>query len=350
MTEPIERWTEAAAAPAFWAACAAAAAATWALARLAPRLGLVDGARPRDAARKLQPRPVPPVGGLAVLVGLAAGGLLWTGGGAASFVGTWPAPGYCACALAAAFLVGLVDDWLADGLDPAAKLAGQCAAGLPLGLGAWAAQPELSALEGAGLLAASALASAVAQNAVNTFDNADGAAAGLGILGLVGPAPAAAGALLGFLPFNLDRAPRRPPEPAPPGPRERAAPSSYLGDSGSHLLGMLILITPAAWPALWLPLLDLARVALARTRDGQAPWIGDRRHLAHRLERRGLDRARTLVVLLVLSAPAVGLGLVAHARGNAWYALVGGALTAAVYALALVATRGTRSSTLPSSA
>jgi UDP-N-acetylmuramyl pentapeptide phosphotransferase/UDP-N-acetylglucosamine-1-phosphate transferase len=162
-----------------------------------------------------------------------------------------------------------------------------------------------------------------AANAWNTFDNADGVATGLGAIGLASGGAAGAGAALGFLPWNLARprsapgaaAPPRPPSvgstgaecagrtpiPAPPEGR-RQAPVAYLGDSGSHLLGMLLLLTPGAWPVFLLPAADLARLSVVRLRRGRAPWQGDRRHLAHRLEKAGLGRLGVLAVLLGLGA------------------------------------------------
>ena len=95
-----------------------------------------------------------------------------------------------------------------------------------------------------------ALGAVVATNAVNTFDNADGAAGMLVALAALASDPIAAAALVPFLVLNLWRR----------GDGEVAA---YLGDSGSHLLGLWVLITPAAWPVLVLP---LARPGAARRR------------------------------------------------------------------------------------
>jgi len=53
--------------------------------------------------------------------------------------------------------------------------------------------------------------------------------------------------------------------------------------------------------ALWvlvLPLLDLGRLCVRRVRQGRRPWDGDRLHLAHELERRGLGVLAVLGVLL----------------------------------------------------
>ena len=57
-------------------------------------------------------------------------------------------------------------------------------------------------------------------------------------IGLVAASPIAACALGGFLCWNVGSS------------RRRRGPVAYLGDSGSHALGMLLFAVPAAWPAL----------------------------------------------------------------------------------------------------
>lgn len=286
--------------PALWAGFATALVATPLLARLARKRGWLD--RPEEAGhRKLQGRPVPPVGGAAVLLGLCAAwlALRGTGGHWDPFVAAWIHPLAGAAALLLAFLAGAIDDRVPGGLAPARKLALQAAAALPVALSVLLhgspAAPEASLL----LALAALVGGVVAQNAFNTFDNADGATTSLGICALAFTAPVLAGALLGFLPFNLNARRRG---------GAQAAPTAYLGDSGSHLLGMLVLIVPAAWPAFALPLLDLARVSLRRLAAGSRPWIGDRRHLAHRLAAAGLGRSGVPAVLALVALPAIVLG------------------------------------------
>lgn len=298
-------------------AALAAAAATALFARAAAGAGLLDRAPgAAEAARKLQARPVPQVGGLALLAGALAGWLV-AGTGAAPF----GAAG--AAALVLAFAVGLADDLLPRGIPPLAKLAGQLASALPVSL-------TVGARSGWGAGLAVLLAAPVAMNALNTFDNADGAAASLGVAALAMPLPLGAAALLGFLPFNANGRAHGP---------GRAAPSAYLGDAGSHLLGMAILLAPPAWPALALPLLDLGRCAALRLRAGQAPWTGDRRHLAHRLQERGLGTAGVVIVLLAVALPSLLAADAAVATRSleplAW-GLVG---TAALFAAAVVGSR-----------
>ncbi|MEM7308622.1 MAG: hypothetical protein AAF682_18205 [Planctomycetota bacterium] len=300
-----------------------AALATPLLAALARRGGLLDRAAGALAGRKLQARPVPPVGGAAVLLGLGAvWGLLRAAGGHWDpGIAAWIHPAAGACALAFAFGVGLLDDARRGGLRPAAKLALQALAGAPaaasLALHLLAADP--GAPERALLLALALLAGAVvAQNAFNTFDNADGATTGLGALALAFHVPVLAGPLLGFLPWNLNARRRE---------GAGATPTAYLGDAGSHLLGMLILLVPAAWPALALPLFDLARLAVRRVRVGSRPWVGDRRHLAHRLAHLGLGRVSVCALLALVALPSV-----------AWPSAAGFAVTAALFAAAVAAT------------
>ncbi len=313
-------------------------AACWLLARLAPRLGLLDAG---DGGRKRQQQPLPLIGGIAVflttvaawlsgvvpeagLVELVARGvpnpMCWTGGEVPFVPPPWIGPG-----LVGALLVGLVDDLRPGGLRPMTKLMGQALVGFLL---AWPLLTSGHIWIGSALVAGTI----VALNAFNTFDNADGAASTLALIALAPVLPVASAAIAGFLPFNLRRADGR----AWLLPR---LPRAILGDAGSHLLGMLVLLTPVAWPALALPLLDLARVCIERLRAGARPWVGDRRHLAHRLERLGAPSIAVVAVLLLVAAPSI---LMVHAAGGVFsleLALLGVAISAALFALATVLTR-----------
>jgi len=308
----------------------AALAAGLALARWAPAVGWSDGPGP-PGGRKRQAAAVPAVGGAAILVGLAVGWLLFDAGGRlpaaltpgrglGRLVAPWLGSGatlFPLGACAVAFLVGLVDDLLPGGLRPRGKLLGQGLAGAVLGapLLVSASVPTSAAVT---VLLACIAGAVAAANLVNTFDNADGAAGSLGLLGLAPANALLAAPVAAFLALNLSRrAARR-------GPR---TPRCYLGDAGSHLLGMLILMTPAAWPVLLVPALDLARLCRLRLRSGRAPWDADRRHLAHRLEARGVPRLGVPLLLAALAAP----GLAGAWVGGAW-ALAGVAATAASFA------------------
>jgi UDP-N-acetylmuramyl pentapeptide phosphotransferase/UDP-N-acetylglucosamine-1-phosphate transferase len=290
------------------------------LAAAARRAGWVDRADGALAARKLQGHAVPAVGGGAILVGLAAAWIAAHRGadaGALAALAPWVDARAAAAALVLAFAAGAWDDRAPGGLRPRTKLALQLAAGLPVAA-ALAAQRLDAPAAALALALAFLAAAAAAQNAVNTFDNADGAATGLGALAFGLHAPALAGPLLGFLPWNLNA--RR-------SAGARATPTAYLGDAGSHLIGMLLVLVPAAWPALALPALDLARLAVRRARVGSRPWIGDRRHLAHRLAHAGLGRPAVCAALAAIALPAL-----------AWPGAVGLGATAAAFALAVALT------------
>jgi len=288
--------------------------ATALLARLAPRLGWTDAPRGDDAARKRQGRAVPAVGGLALSLALLPGGSLLE----ASTLGwgAWlPGPGVRALVLAAVVAVGALDD--RRPLAPGPKSLAQLVALAPLAL--------TSAQPGAGL--ALVVLGFLALNVLNTFDNADGAAALLCALGFAPVCAPVSAALLGFLPFNLDA--------ARAANRASRAPTAYLGDAGAFLLATLVLWRPEAAGILWLPFLDLARLSCVRWREGSRPWLGDRRHLAHRLEARGVSRPGTALLLAAIALP--GLLAVPAACATARPALLalGLGLTALLFALAL---------------
>lgn len=155
-------------------------------------------------------------------------------------------------------------------------------------------------------------------NAFNFMDNMNGLCGGLGAIGAFyfGLAAATAavpqylvaliafltcGALAGFLPHNFPRA------------------RSFLGDSGSHLVGYLLAVlailphfytrrNPHAAAVLTpllilaVPLGDLISVVIIRTRMGKPFYIGDNNHLSHRLVRLGFSRARAVLMIWLLAA------------------------------------------------
>jgi UDP-GlcNAc:undecaprenyl-phosphate GlcNAc-1-phosphate transferase len=279
----------------------AAAGSAWAFSRW--RSLSDDGSLERE--RKEQARPVPLALGPALAVGVLVA-CAWDHEWATPF-GVVAASGLLP-GLAAAFAVGLLDDLLPRGLSPLVKFLGQCAAAALL---AWGSGLPAGS---ASLLGALALAGA---NLSNTFDNADGAcllAPGGACLLSAHPAGAAVAALL---PFNLARGGAR----------------AYLGDSGSHLLGFLACcLHPWAWLGLALPAIDLCVVSGARLAAGAPPWRGDRRHLAHRLQRAGLGRAAVAAWL-----GAAGLLPWCAALGAEWTGLqpAAGAVAGACASLAL---------------
>lgn len=241
--------------------------------------------------RKPDVRPIPVVGGAAILIGVAAAALFGHG----SLAGmAWPG-------LLAAFGLGLLDDLLPRGLGPAQKLAGQLLVGLLVAFVPGDAFGEVSGLHALGL----GIFAVVAMNLVNTFDHADGAAGLLGAFGLWTSAPVLAAATAGYLPSNTVL---RGPEGS--GGHRYGPPRAMLGDSGSHLLGVAMATSAAAPWLLVVPAIDLIRVVLRRREEGRPAWVGDRTHLAHRLQVVGLGPVAVAGVVAVILAPAaVGAGL-----------------------------------------
>ena len=161
-------------------------------------------------------------------------------------------------------------------------------------------------------------------NAFNFMDNMNGLCSGLGAIGAfyfgliaaTAPIPQylvalvaflTCGALMGFLPHNFPRA------------------KSFLGDSGSHLVGYLLavlailphfytsknphplaVLTPLL--VLAVPLGDLVWVVVLRWRMGKPFYVGDTNHLSHRLVQSGLDRTRAVLMIWLL---AIVLGALA---------------------------------------
>lgn len=191
-------------------------------------------------------------------------------------------------------MLGLFDDMKV--LPPGLKLVGQLLAALVLTKSGISIQLEF--LPEALRYLATVLWLVTVTNAVNIIDVADGLATGVGAiaalaLGLVALqngdplvaicAAALAGSLVGFLRFNL-----------PPA-------RIYLGDAGSLFVGFMVAalsmigaytrhsIAGVAAPVaiLFIPILEIALVSLARVARGKAPWRGSGDHFALRLQQRG---------------------------------------------------------------
>lgn len=283
---------------------AAAFVATRALAQLALRYGWIDRRDGIEAARKPREAPVPPVGGVAIvlcasLASLLSAGLAfqgWTSAVEWTRSVPWPA-------FVAALALGAWDD--RQGLEPLPKVLGQT------GVAALLAMEIM--LKGGDGVAAGVLACAVlvAINVLNTWDHADGFAGSCAAIGLWGSVPGAA--CLGFLPWNTVLRRRRGGE---------SVPWAYLGDGGSHALGVLFAAHPAAWPVLVVPLADLARVVVLRIAAGQGPWVGDRRHLGQRLERAGWAPSAGAAAAATCVLPAAWMGAGGALIGVALYLLL----------------------------
>lgn len=333
---------------AFLVAALISFAATPPVARLARRLGVMHHPRDRD----LHDRPVPGLGGLAILAAAVVAALVFL---------PWNAQtrGIVGGSLAIAF-VGGVDDWRPNGLHPAVKLAGQfAAAAIPVASGVWVENVTLPFVDPLDLHDWGKLLTLVGMvaviNVVNFTDGADGLAAGVctiaaatfAVIALSLDRPFAAilaaltaGAAVGFLWHNFHPA------------------SIFMGDAGSNLLGLLLacvaiegVLKTAAVVALFFPLLILAVPALdatfvvaKRIKYGRPVYSADRWHFHHRFANIGFSQRRTVLYLygwtVSLAALALAMRFVPYSDDNGtlnpgWALVIAGfglvALAASVY-------------------
>jgi UDP-GlcNAc:undecaprenyl-phosphate GlcNAc-1-phosphate transferase len=229
-------------------------------------------------------------------------------------------------------LVGVLDDVLGNRFPVAAKLAGQVLAALVLVVGGI----RTDFLVYAPLNVAVTLLWVVGiTNAFNLLDNMDGLSAGVAFVAssvllvnawLLGEffialvLVAFMGSLLGFLVFNWYPA------------------SIFLGDGGSLFIGFVLASLtllqryvshasstyfPVLMPVLVLalPILDTATVTFIRIREGRPIYVGDSRHLSHRLVSLGM-RPPLAVVTIYLTALGIGLGAVGLAHADLVHALL----------------------------
>ncbi len=289
--------------------------------RVCQRLGLVDD----PGHRKIHAAPIPLAGGFAVLTGMVVPLLI----GAAAV--HWNLPNLhqahgllehglsrrgieLIAIIAGAFgivLTGAFDDKYE--LRPAVKFGGQFLAAALVAV----ANVRITLFVHSAIFsyAITILWILTVINAFNFMDNMNGLCAGLGaisawffalIAGMDGQylvtiiALLTCGALLGFLPYNFPQA------------------SSFLGDTGSHLVGYLLAvmaILPHFYTAqnphplavliplliLVVPLGDLAWVVVLRWRIGQPFYQGDNNHLSHRLVRRGWSKQNAVLLIWLLA-------------------------------------------------
>ncbi len=314
--------------------------------RLAWRLGIVDHP---DNHRKLHSRPIPLCGGMAILAAFTMAvlvqPLLWNESQADLLWNPWFV-GSLLVAMYVITILGLVDDRFE--LRGRQKLLGQFAATLILmasglvieriALFSWTIELGPLALPFTAFWLLGAI------NALNLLDGMDGLATSVGAIlsvAIAGMAlltdhyadamlaAAIAGALLGFLFYNF-----------PPA-------SAFLGDAGSMLIGLVLgalaircslkgpaTITLAAPAAIWaIPILDVSMAILRRKLTGRSLYIGDRGHLHHSLQRRGMSTATTVLVigaLCTITAVAAVAGVYVKHEGVAI-----GTVAAVVAALAL---------------
>ena len=305
--------------------------------------GLISLRLPGPIAQPVRDRwhkkSTPVTGGFALLLGL----LFALAAGAATGNAP-PSVAYIAVGATAAFTIGFLDDKRSIG--PRAKFVGQIAVAAGT---ATAIHPHWLPIAASIPLATFVLVAAM--NSFNFLDNIDGLAAGIagvaaGALALTtlfagGQAPrllgcAAAGACLGFLPLNY-----RPHRPA----------RLFMGDSGSHLLGLVVAasalvaspggaggVAAAVVPALLilaLPIIDTSLVIVVRLAERRPIWQGGRDHISHRLVYIGLSEREAVGALLALAASCAGVAIVVTAAHNP---LVTGAAVGLVFALLVALT------------
>jgi UDP-GlcNAc:undecaprenyl-phosphate GlcNAc-1-phosphate transferase len=221
---------------------------------------------------------------------------------------------------AVAFAVGLLDDVLGPRFGPGFKLAGQVLAAVILVAGG--IRTDFLVYEWLNAVV-SVLWVVGITNAFNLLDNMDGLSAGVAFVAslvllvnawLLGELfislflVAFMGALLGFLRSNWHPA------------------SIFLGDCGAlHIGFVLAALTllqryvshasstyfPVLMPVLVLalPILDTATVVVIRLKEGRPIYVGDSRHLSHRLVSIGM-RPPLAVFTILLLALGIGLGAI----------------------------------------
>jgi UDP-GlcNAc:undecaprenyl-phosphate/decaprenyl-phosphate GlcNAc-1-phosphate transferase len=278
---------------------------------LARRVGAID--HPRE--RSLHEEPTPKLGGAAILVGVVVAGLLWLpwDGETRAILGG-------AVAIAA---VGVIDDIFE--LHPAPKLLGQVAAAvIPVAAGVRvdvATIPFIGSVDlGWVAYPATVLGIVAVVNVINFIDGVDGLAAGVCTISALTFAVIAlsldrnaagvlaaltAGGALGFLRHGF-----------PPA-------SSFMGDTGSNLLGYLLAtavvqgalktnaVVALAFPlaVLAVPILDTTFVVAKRIKYRQPIYQADRWHFHHRMANIGFSQRRTLVYLYGWTLIMAGLAL-----------------------------------------
>jgi UDP-GlcNAc:undecaprenyl-phosphate/decaprenyl-phosphate GlcNAc-1-phosphate transferase len=293
---------------------------------MARLLGAVDA----PGGRRLNRRPIPRLGGVALFLGIFVPAL--------AFLPLGRETRGLLLGGAVAVTVGAIDDF--RGLRWFEKLGGQVvAASIPTGFGIWVDRftfPFLGvhALPGWLGVPLTVLWIVAIMNMVNFLDGLDGLAAGVAaiagatfaVIALSLAKPDAAilsaivfGASVGFLRHNFYPA------------------RIFMGDSGALLLGFVLaavsvqgLLKTAATVALFFPLLVLAVpivdttfVVARRLKHGEKVFEGDQAHLHHRFLRRGFSQSRAVVTIWTwcasLAAAALGTRFIPFRAHGVWH-------------------------------
>src|SRR5262245_31395049 len=138
----------------------------------------------------------------------------------------------------------------------------------------------------------------------------------------------------------------------------------FMGDGGSQLLGFImgvlaILLTDSTRgpfsPALslfllGLPFLDTLGVSAQRLAEGRSPFIGDRKHIHHKLLTIGLSHYESVTVIYALQAGMVGLAYLLRWQSDTLIVLLYLILAGVVLSLFIAAGHGLISKPPPESA
>jgi UDP-GlcNAc:undecaprenyl-phosphate GlcNAc-1-phosphate transferase len=272
-----------------------------------------------DQGRKLHGRPIPRVGGIAILIGYGVSFFVFGADLDQRVENELSLVWKLLPATLLVFSVGLIDDFL--GLKPWQKLIGQFMAAV---LAYWAGVRVFGVagyvMENPWSFPITIGWLLVCTNAFNLLDGLDGLAAGVGFFatltifvaallhgntGLTFATLPLAGALLGFLCFNFNPA------------------TIFLGDGGSLLIGFLLGCFGAVWSqksvtllgmtapliALSIPLLDVMLCVVRRFLRNKPIFAADRGHIHHRLLDRGLTPRRAVLAIYAASGIAAALAL-----------------------------------------
>ncbi len=277
---------------------------------LASRIGFVN----EPGRLKVHARPIPYLGGVAVLLALVG-----------PVGATRPS---LLVPLVLAALLGLADD--ATDVPPVARIGAEVVIGLAA---AWVVAPH-----NVGYAALAVVVVVVLVNAVNFLDGLDGLASSVAAFGALGSfvvlsgwsetlAITLVGALVGFLVWN-----------APPA-------KVHLGDSGSYLIGTALALlflaaapreapeVSAAFLFVGVPVADSAVAIVRRLRARRPLMEGDRGHVYDQLVDRGWSANRAVVACAAAQAALTAIGIVvANLAGGTAVAVA--ALTIAVVAAA----------------
>ena len=318
---------------------------------LADRFHFMD----QPGERKVHQHPIPRVGGIAFAIG-ALGSILWWG----------PKDNTTLAVLLGGLIIvgfGVWDD--RANLGYRIKLLGQLAAAFAVMIIGGIRFESIPFLLDAELpmwigIPVTVLFFVAVSNAVNLTDGLDGLAGGLSFLTFCGIAYLAylsknstvllltvpfLGGLLGFLRYNTYPA------------------RIFMGDCGSQLLGFMmgvlaILLTGSTTgpfsPALalfllGLPFLDTLGVIGQRLAEGRSPFIGDRKHLHHKLMTVGLSHYEAVTVIYALQAGMVGLAYLLRWQSDTLIVSLYLILAGAVLALFVAAGHGLIPSPAPQS-